>query len=127
MMQETARRTLRLVVVDDSDDLRQMLVLRWRRSADFDVVGQAPDGLQALDVVERHHPDIVLMDLDMPEMDGLEAAAILRQRHPGLILVALTSHDRQESLDAATAAGFDRYVVKGQPLHELDELLAALH
>ncbi len=122
---ETMHRPHRIVVVDDSADLRTMLALRLAKRSQV-VVGMAGDGLEAIDVVRRAAPSLVIMDLDMPRMDGIEAGRLLRERHPDLLLVALTAHGEEASRAAAIEAGFDAYVVKGGPLQELDATLDSL-
>jgi DNA-binding NarL/FixJ family response regulator len=76
------------------------------------VVGQAADGQEALDLVGRHGPDVVLMDLRMPGMGGLEATARIRVEHPGTAVVVLTMDSDDDSIFAAIRAGARGYLLK---------------
>jgi DNA-binding NarL/FixJ family response regulator len=83
------------------------------------VVGEASDGEELLAVVEQHHPDVVVTDLDMPGMTGAEATARLRTSHPDLAVLVLTLHEDDESLFAALRAGARGYLLKGADRAEL--------
>ena len=69
---------MRVVIIDDTADLRELLKIALTRGG-FQVVGEAGDGQQGIDMVRLHHPDVVLLDLAMPVMDGIEASLRLRQ------------------------------------------------
>ncbi len=119
----TDTRTLRVLVVDDSEDLRMMLRFRLARVEGLEVVGEAADGQAAVEVMRTARPDVVVMDLAMPRMDGLTAAAAIRETHPDVTLVALTGYSRESLEEKSRAAGFDHYIVKGGSLAELEGLL----
>lgn len=86
---------------------------------DFDVVGTASDGAEALTAVEQHAPDIVLTDIEMPRLTGLELAATLKERHPELPVVILTTFARAGYLRRALDAGVRGYLLKDAPAEEL--------
>jgi len=113
---------LRVVIADDSEDLRLLLGLRLE-SAGVDVVAVAGDGQQAIDAVDEHRPDVVIMDLSMPVLDGLQATEVLRERHAELRIVVLSGHPRNAMLDQTLAAGADAYIQKGA---DFDDLLDAI-
>jgi DNA-binding NarL/FixJ family response regulator len=102
---------LRLVVVDDQELVRSGFALILER-AGMDVVGQAADGLQALDVVRETHPDVVLMDVRMPRLDGIESTRRLVAEHPEIRVVALTTFDLDEYVYAAVRAGASGFLLK---------------
>ncbi|GAA5155446.1 hypothetical protein GCM10023340_40730 [Nocardioides marinquilinus] len=106
---------MRVVVVDDTADLRDLLRLALTRGG-FDVVGEAGDGREGIEVVARHQPDVVLLDLAMPVMDGIEALPRIRARCPGATIVVLSGFGAQQMSARALAAGADGYVQKGAPL-----------
>lgn len=112
---------LRLVVADDSEDIRLLMQVRLRMVPEIELVAMASDGLEAVAAVEEHSPDVVLMDLSMPHLDGLEATARIRARHPKVRVVVLTGHPRATIEAQALAAGADAVAEKGG---SFDHLLA---
>lgn len=101
----------RTVVVDDHPVFRKGLIALLRASG-HEVVGEAATGLEALAVVDDARPDVVLMDVSMPDLGGLEATERLRARHPGIPVVVVTLFDDRETVDRALAAGAGAYVTK---------------
>jgi DNA-binding NarL/FixJ family response regulator len=102
---------LRVVVVDDQELVRSGFALILER-AGMDVVGQAADGLEALDVVRATSPDVVLMDVRMPRLDGIEATRRLVAEQPDLKVLALTTFDLDEYVYAAVRAGAAGFLLK---------------
>lgn len=109
---EPCVKCIRVLVVDDHAILREGICSLLERYDDIAVVGEAANGAQALAQVEALRPDIVLMDLAMPEMDGLEATRLMRQRYPEVKVLILTQHDNQEYIAPALQAGAAGYVLK---------------
>ncbi len=118
-----ARSALRLVVVDDHSLFRRGLVGLLEEMPGFQVVGQASDGQQAIPLIEKTHPDIVLLDLNMPVMDGIATLRALRERRlPTRVMMLTISQDNTDLLDAIRA-GADGYLLKNT---EPDELRKAI-
>jgi len=107
----TGRR--RVLIVDDSPQVRQELCTLLPLAADVEVVGEAANGLEAIRQAEALHPDVVLLDLQMPVMDGIEAARRIRAVCPPCRLVALTVHGDPVTRHRAAEAGVDVFLVKG--------------
>src|SRR3990170_4384769 len=107
----TGTHRIRVLVVDDNAGFRESL-LSLLDAGDLVVIGEASSGLQALDLVPALEPDVVLMDVRMPEMDGIEATRVLKQRHPGIGVVALSGHEDQEIVREMLVAGASGYVLK---------------
>ncbi|MCC5952131.1 MAG: response regulator transcription factor [Acidimicrobiia bacterium] len=103
--------TIRLLLADDHRMLREGL-RRSMTDQGFDVVGEARDGDEAIQLAEELVPDVVLMDITMPEVDGVEATRHIRQAMPEVRIVMLTMHADQEVLAAAIRAGASGYLVK---------------
>lgn len=116
----------RVLVVDDAEDLRTLLHIKLDRSEGLEVVGEAGDGVDAVEQATRLQPDLVLLDVAMPRMDGLEALPLIREAVPGVRVVVLSGFNEETMARNALAAGAERYVVKGAPLRELVELLESL-
>lgn len=113
---------VRVLVVDDNDGFRESL-LALLDAGDLDVVGEASSGLQALEVVERVRPDVVLMDVRMPGLDGIETTRRLKAAHPDLGVVALSGHEDQDIVRDMLVAGANGYVLKDS---DGDEILSAI-
>ena len=99
-----------VLVVDDS--AFQRTVVRDALEGSFDVVGEAENGAEAVELFEAHEPDAVSMDVVMPEMTGIEATRRIKDRFPDAVIVMCTSVDQQEKMMEAVKAGADGYVTK---------------
>ena len=109
----------RLVVADDDRELLDMLVLLLEEM-DHEVLAVGRTGQEAVVAAQREHPDVVLMDLRMPEMSGIEAAAVLQESMPDLPVILLSAYDDPGLQERAAAAGVNAYLIKGcsaQSLH----------
>ncbi len=115
--------TLRLLVVDDHPVVRTGLVAMLSEHPDFEVVGEAADGAEAVLLAERLTPDVVLMDLRMPVMDGADATARMRATpHPPAVLV-LTTYDTDADIVRAVEAGANGYLLKDAPRETLADAI----
>lgn len=103
---------VRVVLADDHPMFRYGLGAILGNAAGIDVVGEAADGQQLLDLVERQLPDVVLTDLAMPKLDGAAAIGAIRRRHPTIGVLVLTMHDDDQALFAALRAGARGYLLK---------------
>jgi len=113
-----------VLIVDDNTLLRSSLRSWIEGNADFQVCGEAENGMVAVQKVEEMHPDIVILDLQMPVMDGLEAARKISDIAPDTAMVMFTMHPSRELLKAAQAVGVRDVVSKTDRLS--DHLLLAL-
>jgi DNA-binding NarL/FixJ family response regulator len=112
------------VVGDDHEALRRGLVTLLRDDDGIDVIGQASNGAEALGLVERRRPDVLVVDVRMPEIDGIELCGTLADRGLRTTVVLYTAYDDPETLDAALEAGARGYVLKSSPPQDL---LRAIH
>ncbi len=115
----------RLVIADDHPLFREGLI-SLLRTHDVDVVGEASSGTEALDLTRRLRPDVVLMDLDMPDMGGLEATRLIKAEMPDVKVVILTVSEADEDLFEAIRGGAHGYLVKSTSSSEFFDLLEAL-
>ena len=116
--------TIRLLLVDDHDVVRQGLRMFLDLDPEMEIVGEAGDGAQAVELTRRLKPDVVLMDMLMPVMDGVAATAAIRGEFPDTEVLALTSVLEDEKVVGAVRAGAIGYLLKDT---QADELLRAIH
>ncbi|MFG3441384.1 response regulator [Nonomuraea sp. NPDC047897] len=110
---------LRLMIVDDHPVVRDGLRGMFAGVPDMVVVAEAGDGRQALALARRDAPDVVLMDLRMPELDGLATTERLRAEHPEIRVIVLTTYDTDADVSRALAAGVSGYLLKDAPREAL--------
>lgn len=104
--------SVRILIVDDHQIIRQGLQLLLAQEPDFDLVGEAADGEQAIAQADALTPDVVLMDVNMPGMNGIEATRLIKQKHPDMKVVVLSMFDDRHFIEAMQQAGASGYVVK---------------
>ena len=114
---------IRLLLVDDQPAVRRGLGIRLHLEPDIQIVGEASTGREALSMAREIKPDVVLMDVEMPEMDGIEATAALRMAALQSAVVILSIHDDAQTRRRAQAAGAVAFVEKRGAT---DSLLAAI-
>ncbi len=125
-MPETDTANLTVLVVEDDDDSRYLMRLELERLGYL--VSEAEDGIRGVELALRDHPDIILMDLTLPEMDGLEATARIRA-DPAMSevpIIAVTAHQESDFREEAKASGFNAYVTKPIDGAWLSELIKGL-
>lgn len=112
-------KTIRILVADDHPVVRDGLVAILGTQPDFQIVGEAGDGVQAVSHALELRPDVVLLDLEMPEMDGLQAIQALRAQAPEVKVIVFTAYDTDERILGAVQAGARGYLLKGAPRLEI--------
>lgn len=114
-----------VVVVDDHQIVRDGLVALLRALPGIEVRGAAADGRDALHVVEETQPDVVVMDIQMPELDGIEATRFITSRHPAVKVVMLTMNEDDDTVLSAMRAGASGYLLKGSGADEVHNAIRA--
>ena len=101
----------RILIADDTEAMRKIL-LTMLRGEEYEVVGEARDGQQAIDMAQLLRPEIVFLDIEMPKMGGLEALGEIRKLLPETIVLMVTSHTQRDLVERAIAGGAVGYIVK---------------
>jgi DNA-binding NarL/FixJ family response regulator len=110
---------MKVLICDDQAIIREGIELLLRLEKDIEVVGTAANGYEGIRLAEQHQPDLVLMDLKMPEMNGIEATHWISQRFPAIKVLVLTTFDDDEWLFDALRAGAAGYLLKDIPRADL--------
>ena len=118
---------IKLLIVDDHTVVRDGLIGILASEDDFAVVGAAGGGLEAVEKARELHPDVILMDLRMPDVDGAEAIRQIQAENPDAKCVVLTSYDEDEYIFGAIEAGAKAYLLKDSPKERLFHALRAVH
>jgi NarL family two-component system response regulator LiaR len=115
------------MIVDDHLMVRTGLATILKVNPGLDLVGEAADGQEAIDLCERFRPDVILMDVVMPRMDGATATRIIRDRWPQVQIIAVTSFQEKELVQDILAAGAISYLLKNVSMAELTAAIRAAH
>ena len=118
--------TIRILVVDDHPAARKGLKTLLNEKSGWEVVGEASDGLEALDKAESLQPDVVLLDITMPKVNGLEVCRLLKQKEAAPEILIVSQHDSPHMLREALDAGARGYVVKSNAGRDLLEAVDAV-
>lgn len=116
---------IRVLIVDDHSVVRQGLQMFLTLDEELEVVGEAHNGAEALDMARKHTPDVVLMDLLMPVMDGVAATEAIRREMPEVEVIALTSVLEDSAITEALAAGATGYLLKDTEADKLSQAIKA--
>lgn len=111
--------SLRILLADDHEIVRRGLRAVLEAEPDLEVTDEAASGLDAVEKAQRNHPDVVLMDISMPELNGLEAARRIRRALPGVEVLFLTMHESEQMVREGMDAGGRGFLLKTDAGHEL--------
>lgn len=118
--------TIKIFVVDDHPLFRYGLISVLSEYPEFQVVGDSASALQALPRIEADHPDIVIMDIFMPESDGISTTTLINQKWPSTKIIILTISDNEDDFQKAIKAGAKGYLLKGTGIVEIVEAIKAV-
>lgn len=118
---------IKVLIADDHPVVREGLFAMLNREVDFDVVGEAKDGMEAVNKTKELSPDIVLMDLRMPDMDGVEAMRKIKSAMPDVKFIILTTYSDDEYIFSGIEAGARAYLLKDAPREDLFKAIRAVY
>ncbi|MEZ4866067.1 MAG: response regulator [Caldilineaceae bacterium] len=123
---ESEQHYLRILLVDDHRIVREGLVAMLQRRRDFQVVGEASNGIEAVKLAEQLHPDVILMDINMPHMNGIEATQRIKEKQPAINIIGLSWHEEADKAQAMYQAGATAYLCKDTATRTLLSTLQTL-
>jgi len=110
---------IKILIADDQELIRESLKIVLDMNVDMEVVGTAEDGRKVLDMLTKNLPDVILMDIRMPELDGVECTRIVKEKFPHVKIIILTTFDDDEYVYYALKYGASGYLLKGCSVQEL--------
>jgi DNA-binding NarL/FixJ family response regulator len=119
--------SIKILIADDHPVVREGLIAMLSREADFEVVGEAKDGREAVNKAQELRPDVVLMDLRMPEVDGVEAMRQIRSTMPGIKFIILTTYSDDDYIFSGIEAGARAYLLKDAPREDLFKAIRSVY
>ncbi len=118
---------IKILIADDHPVVREGLIAMLSREVDFKVVGEAKDGVEAVNKARELSPDVVLMDLRMPEMDGVEAMRQIRSAMPDIKFIILTTYSDDDYIFSGIEAGARAYLLKDAPREDLFKAIRSVY
>jgi DNA-binding NarL/FixJ family response regulator len=123
----SANKMIRVLTVDDHPLLREGIAALVNAEPDMKLVAEASNGLDAVEKFRLHHPDVTLMDIQMPGLNGVEAISQIQTEFPGARIIVLTTYSGDAQVVAALRAGARGYILKGHVHRELPETIRAVY
>jgi two-component system, NarL family, response regulator NreC len=118
---------IKLLLVDDHEVVRTGLKMLLEGQPDIDIIGEASNGAEAIKFADQYHPEIVVMDITLPDISGIEATRQIKQMHPEIAIVALTIHEDEQYFFEMLQAGASGYVPKRAAPEDLIGAIRAIH
>ena len=114
---------IKVMIADDQELIRDSLKIVLEQNGDMQVSALASDGQECLDLIEQDRPDVILMDVRMPEVDGVQATRIIKEKYPEVSIIILTTFDDDEYVFNALKYGASGYMLKGVSVSELSSAI----
>lgn len=119
--------TIRVMLVDDHALVREGTRDLLEREEDLEVVAEAADGIEAVELATRHRPDVIIMDIAIPKLNGIDATRRIKALHPTTAVLVLTAYDNDQYIFALLEAGAAGYLLKDIRMHELVQAVRAVY
>lgn len=126
-MQATPVTKIKVLIVDDFQHVRSSLQTILALADDLEIIGEACNGLEAVHLVNQLKPDVVLMDVEMPQLDGLGATQRIKRQHPDIGVIILTIHSDTAVQEQAAKVGANAFITKGTDIDILMEIIRETH
>lgn len=118
---------IKVLIADDQELIRQSLQIVLGIKEDISVIGTAGNGNEVIKLVQKEKPDVILMDVRMPEMDGVQCTKMIKERYPQIKIIILTTFDDDEFVFSALKYGASGYLLKGISMDELEKAIRTVH
>lgn len=118
---------IKIIIADDQELIRQSLQIILGMEKDIEVVDAVENGREVIRSIRKHKPDVILMDIRMPEMDGVVCTQIIKENHPEIKIIILTTFDDDEYVFNALKYGASGYLLKGTSTKELADAIRKVH
>ena len=118
---------IKVLIADDQELIRQSLQIVLETKEGIEVVGTAKDGREVIQLVRKEKPDVILMDIRMPEMDGVQCTKIIKDIYPNIKIIILTTFDDDEFVFSALKHGASGYLLKGISMDELEKAIHTVY
>src|SRR5512143_713909 len=127
MSNPSVDRSIHILIADDHPVVRDGLRSMLSTQPDFQVVGEAVNGVEAVQLAARLKPDVILLDLEMPDLDGVRVLTQIRATDPRARAIIVTAYDTDERIVQAVVAGAQGYLLKGAPREEIFRAIRVVH
>lgn len=114
---------IRLLLADDSDIIRMMLREMIESSSEIELIGEAKDGEECVEITRSLHPDVILMDIRMPKVDGIEATRRIKQENESVVIIGLSVHQDDYIVEMMANAGATDLLLKDDPPEKIFEVI----
>jgi NarL family two-component system response regulator LiaR len=118
-----ANQSIKILIVDDHPRVREALHVFLALWDDFEIIGEAAGGTEAIQLSERLQPDVILMDIIMPDVDGAKASAVIHQTFPEIRIILMTSSVDYDPIEIVQRTGASAYLVKNGPAQEFEAVI----
>ena len=126
-MTQTIYNEVKIIIADDHDIFLDGLISIFENEKLFAIIDRANNGLELLECLKTHEPDVILIDILMPKMNGIEATKIIKEKYPQIRILALTFRDDDDSLIEMIEAGANGYIIKSAHKNEIIEGICAVY
>jgi DNA-binding NarL/FixJ family response regulator len=126
-MTQTIYNEVKIIIADDHDIFLDGLISIFEKEKLFTIIDKANNGLELLECLKTHEPDVILIDIQMPKMNGIEATKIIKEKYPQIEILALTFRDDDDSLIEMIEAGANGYIIKSAHKNEIIEGICAVY